>query len=228
MTVENPVRCMSGEIPEDNGFDVKEVLIAAMKDNRPLQRARPARYKPSGLMDCKRKVYYDRIGALQKKDHHDMDNIGWTEAGNAIHDRLQMLLGSKLGDSVHIEGMVEGVEWPSKGYIDAEAEDWIIEFKGIGSSSFSALSKPKEEHIWQAHMYMWLRDIPRAQILYINRDTWAMKNFKIGFDETVFRRMMEVIGYIEDCVKKDEPPKKINRKWVCGRCEYAHVCKPEV
>jgi len=227
-TVAVPIRCMSASYPEDNGFDLKDMVMEAIFEQRPLERKRKGRYKPSGLMKCKRKVFYDRLGVTQIKDKHDFDMTLWGEAGTAIHDRIQLLLRNKMGDEFTDEDMVEGIEFPARGYVDGEAYDWILEFKGIGTASFQNLTKPLLEHLWQVHMYMWLRDIPRAQILYINRDTWHMKNYKVAFDPDIWSRMMSIIGFIEESVELSDPPKKINKFWVCSKCEYAHECKPEI
>lgn len=223
-----PVRCMSGEDLEDNGYDVRESLIQAILSTRPLVRDRPPRYKPSGLMACRRKVFYDRIGELQVLLRHDLQMSLYGEAGSAIHDRVQMLLTKYHDGEFVAETTIEGTDFPLMGYVDGEAFDWIIEFKSIGNASYATLSKPKDEHTWQVHLYMWFKDIPRAQILYINRDNWAMKNFKVKFDPDVWARIMGVIGFTEERVLSGEAPEKINKKWTCSKCEYQHVCKPEI
>ena len=135
-------------------------------------------YHPSSLgSPCDRALYYDRIG-VQPVPCVRIELMAIFELGHALHERIQMRLhgGSKRFQSevkvniplVHLAGSCDGV---------FEEEGWILEIKGISKDGFSRLTRPHPEHILQVTSYMVGLGLPRAQILYVNRDSGARRMF---------------------------------------------------
>lgn len=223
-------RCLSGELPEENrSFDVSELLDDLIRQEMrgPWTRTTGV-YHPSSLSpgSCKRALYYDRT-AMPPRPQHSGSLQAIFDEGHGTHHIIQSRI--KRGhagfeeechiniESLKISGSTDGV---------FQNEDWILEIKTIGDAGFSSLVRPKTEHVWQMHPYMFARDIPRAQLLYVNRNTGAKRSFKVYFDVKVWDQIKLLIAEIERHVERQEPPEPIDDAYQCRGCKFKYVCKP--
>lgn len=222
-----PLRCLREQQPKKHAnFDVSELIDSILEAKRagPWHREIGV-YHPSAIHGCKRALYYDRIGIDPKQiTAYSMEQL--MEVGTHIHHMVQEWLSEHEGfepeikarfKELHISGSTDGV---------FRKEDWVLEIKSMGNASFNSLTKPKPEHIWQVHIYMWCFDIPRAQLMYINRDNGKRRLFKVRFTNTIWDQIAEVISYVEECVEKNEPPPHEASKYTCNMCKFKSICKP--
>ncbi|MBP72880.1 MAG: hypothetical protein CMA70_04770 [Euryarchaeota archaeon] len=217
---------MAERDPCDPHFNVLEEINKTLLDqNKRPWRRRKSAYHPSAMSGCKRAIYYDRVGEEPKQNIQAPLRMLFG-LGHAIHDFIQGLLREDENfkaevvakyDALNIYGSCDGV-WSNKG--------WLLEIKTIGDSSFRTLVKPKKEHIRQAHCYMKALDIPRTQLLYVNRDTGQMRLFRTHFDEDVWGWIEDVIEFVENHIKNKTAPPKEESYFYCRSCKFAHVCKP--
>lgn len=224
-----PVRCLRGEEPEEHkDFDVADVFRkSVLSENDKEWSRKKGCYHPSALSRCKRAIYYDRIGT-EPKSCWNLDSLMYFDLGHALHDMVQKRL-SDVMPNFRPEVTVEFKELKIYGHCDGVAgdEDWIIEIKTVGSSGFGSIIKPKKDHVEQVHCYMAGLDIPRAQIMYVNRDNGLVKVFKVYFDDEVWARVVSVIAKVEEAVEANEPPEREISRWTCRTCKFKHVCEPQ-
>jgi len=226
-----PERCLREEAPEwDKSFDVINALDTLHEEMNKEEWSRKTNvYHPSSLNPgaCKRAVWYDRTGE-EPESRIPADLRMLFDMGHALHDMIQSKLEKKFDDfksevpvnfeDLHIAGHCDGV------FYDKE---WVLEIKTVGESVYRNLTKPKVDHIYQIHAYMFALDIPRCQLLYVNRATGSMRLFKIKFENSVWEDVLDVIKHVEGHIEKGTEPPREPDKWVCRTCKFAHVCNPE-
>ena len=225
-----PKRCLDEKkIEEAKSFNVlKEIERIDIESNKEPWTRKVGGYHPSSLHPnaCKRALWYDRTGEAPKSQiPHDLRMI--FDMGHALHDMLQGKLEKEF-DSFESEVPVSAPELHIVGHCDGvfRDTDWVLEIKTVGESVFSSLIKPKKEHIYQIHCYMYALDIPRCQLLYVARATGKMRMFKVEFDKQVFDEVLDIINTVEDHIEEGTVPHREVNKWVCRTCKFLHVCEP--
>ena len=229
-TFKVPERCLNEKkIKEGNEFRVQDEIgrIDFEANMEPWTR-RVGGYHPSSLTPtaCKRALYYDRTGE-QPESRIPPDLRMIFDMGHALHDMLQAKLEKEFDDFVS-EVSVQHEDLHIVGHCDGvfKDKDWVLEIKTVGESVFKSLVRPKKEHVYQVHCYMFALDIPRCQLLYIARATGQMRTFVVEFDHDVFQEIVNTIKTVEHFVEQGEEPPKEPNKWVCRTCKFQHVCKP--
>ena len=225
-----PERCLAEKRLKENAEFRVEKEIARIdfeSNNEPWTRTTGA-YHPSSLSPgaCLRALWYDRTGE-QPESNIPSDLRMLFDIGHALHDMVQSKLEKEFDDFVsevsvkhealHLVGHCDGV---------FREKDWVLEIKTVGESVYKNLIRPKKEHVYQVHCYMFALDIPRTQLLYLNRANGNMKQFIVDFDNEVFTEIANLIKSVEVFVEKNETPPPQPNKWVCRSCKFQHVCKP--
>jgi len=224
-----PVRCFREDYPTHNDrFNVADVISDIQEDmNKQPWTRKVGHYHPSSVKGCARSMYYDRIGETPVP---------------CVAPKLRMLFD--LGHAAH--GMIEDVlkeypdfesEVPVKfeplniyGHCDGVfgKEDWVLEIKTIGDASFKTLTKPKVEHLWQIHCYMFALDIPRCQLIYVNRNNGHTRLFRVLFENDIWDQVAAKISSVEACVESGEPPPQEVNWFMCSSCKFKKTCNPDL
>jgi hypothetical protein len=178
---------------------------------------------PSGITRCLGETYACLAG-LPMKEVIDARLRRIFDNGTSVHRRIQkcllragLTIPSKT-DKKYGEHQYQNDEWKIHGTADGilKAGPHILEIKSINSNQFKVMSGPKYEHIWQAHLYMWMSEIGKALFLYESKDTQELREYVIEFDQEVFDTIFERVKYVNECFKRKEKP----IQWVCGKCDY--------
>lgn len=228
--VEPGRRCLSGEIPQHSeDFNVMDLLDALIQQEMRGKWARKVGvYHPSSVSPtaCRRALYYDRTG-LEPRPQHDAATQAIFDEGHGTHHVLQQRLSGHDGfvdeckiqiDHLHVAGSTDGL---------FRNEDWLLEIKSIGDSSFSSLAKAKTEHVWQLHLYMYAMDVPRAQLLYVNRNNGSKRIFKVQFSKDTWAQIEGLLQEVEGHVRRLDPPDRIDSPYVCRQCKFQYHCRPK-
>jgi CRISPR/Cas system-associated exonuclease Cas4 (RecB family) len=223
--------CFSSAYVADDGFRIKEEVDAAFTDANKESYTRGIGYHhPSALgsVNCARALGYERAGVLPAPNFTVWSH-GYFELGHLIHNLVQGKLYRRLGDRFQSEVPIQipslNIGGSADGVIDRK---YVLEIKTIGAKSYSSLRAPKRAHIDQVHLYMMALNIPRALILYVNRDNLATKEFFVRFDAKHLTRLLGRIAEIENKLDADQLPDREVDPYDCGECKYAHVCRPQV
>jgi CRISPR/Cas system-associated exonuclease Cas4 (RecB family) len=221
-------RCLTvdGRKLPNADFNVKDFIEAALvsRQRKPWARKEGV-YHPSSIKGCKRSLYYDRLSE-PPVPRFPVNTLLLFLLGHSLHDGIQGLIKEHDPTFIYeIQGEVEDMH--ISGHCDGvfPLQDWVLEIKTVGDASFKTLARPKEDHVWQVHCYMKSFDIPRAQILYVNRNNGALRPFKIFFSAELWEELGGVYEVVEDHVSREEPPpREIN--YFCNTCKFNDVCKP--
>lgn len=149
-------------------------------------------YHPSGdCLKCQRLLYMERDETVPVME----EQIGArTQAifkiGSSTHAMIQAWLEamgklpgypSCLGSEVRLDDPRYNIG----GYIDSEVvfpsetEPTVVEIKTINSYQFSVLKAPKQAHKLQVGCYMLATGLSASIVLYWNKDTQEMKEFRV-------------------------------------------------
>jgi CRISPR/Cas system-associated exonuclease Cas4 (RecB family) len=191
-------------------------------------------YHPSSMGGCKRKLYYERTAA-PREQWGGLQDLLYRLLGHIVHDGLQDFF-KKLRKTFKAEVKIRVPDLHIAGSVDGVFPllDWVIEIKTIGDASFKKLTKPLHDHLVQVHAYMWALDIPRAQILYVNRantDRWGenTRTFKVPFDFDLFEAfVLRPIADVEAHIEAGTIPEQEISSYKCSRCAFLKHCDPDL
>ena len=146
----------------------------------------------SDCMKCPRLLYFERtVGYAERLDSAVTPELQVIfKMGSAIHAMLQawFLAWNDMDGMPHCVGnevRIEDDELNIGGYIDSvlkfpESDDEIpIEIKTINSYQFGLLKQPKPEHRMQVGLYIAETGAPYGIVLYCNKDSGEMKEFRV-------------------------------------------------
>jgi len=226
MTDNMPVRCLREDRLPDDGFSVEELVLKSCYDQNHEPWTRDIGViHPSSIHGCLRNIYYDLTKTKPKSNVPSPKRMLF-DIGHAVHDMVQGKLANTEG--FESEVLCDFPELRMRGHCDGvfRVQDWVLEIKTIGDTSFKRLTKTKIEHIWQVHCYMWMLDIPRCQVLYINRNTGEMRNFVVLFDYAIWEKIIERVNTVERAIELGEPPDFSRNSFFCSTCKFYYHCKP--
>lgn len=168
-------------------------------DDRPHVSRNPDRatknFSPSGdCLKCERLLYFERDVRVELADDTpDARLQSIFKMGSAVHAMVQAWFAamSKLDGFPHLVENEMGITggcfdgYGVGGYIDSvlvmpgDSVPVPIEIKSIGSGPFQRLGGPKPEHRLQVGCYIAWLESPYGIVLYINKDTCEMKEYKV-------------------------------------------------
>lgn len=106
----------------------------------------------------------------------------------------------------------------------------IVELKSISESGFKYLDRQgaKEAHIMQLMLYMHIMGVKQGMLLYENKNTQEMKEFFIGYDEDMSKKIIEKIHSANRHVAENTlPEKEFERSdFECMYCDFKDMCWP--
>jgi CRISPR/Cas system-associated exonuclease Cas4 (RecB family) len=223
-----PGRCYSKRALPGDTFDLGiELEYSYAKEAKNYSRKLGV-YHPSSLhpQACRRALYYDRIGITPKRSS-SFKARKLFKLGHIIHDGIQATL-EKMFPGFEPEPVIAFEALNIYGHADGvlREKDWVIELKSIGDASYKVLVKPQKKHLWQVTCYMAALDIPRTQLLYINRNTGDMRLFRVRFDVEIWEQIVQIIRETEAAVTEGVAPLGLNKSYTCRQCKFKHHCEP--
>jgi hypothetical protein len=227
-------------------FDLEGTYVESLR--RKPRDNRQGHFHPSAIGQCGRRNVYEftRAPAIQTIDPDDLEVF---DMGHAVHGMIQgkmadmrrALSPKKIGyefrsevgydketdvlyRELHIGGTTDGI-------LEIWADDWkqrgILEVKSINGKNFALLKGPKEDHVLQAHLYAFRFDCPIIWVWYFNKDTSRRKVYPIVFQQALLDKALERIeGWLAHAHAGTLPPRE-ESFYICPRCEYRDVCKPD-
>ncbi len=206
-------------------------------------------FHPSAVGGCRRASVYEYIRApfLEDPDEESQEIF---ELGHHIHDIIQ----SRLEHSTTIPGITNlNVEFTREVSYDAETDllhrdmgiggttdgilrvwtpEWeqrgVLEAKSIATDGFDRLKGPDKKHLMQAHLYCYRYDLPVMWIFYYNKNNSKRQIYSRVFDPKIFDEAVEYFAGLMDHVQLGTLPPRDESFYICPRCKYRDLCKPNV
>jgi len=152
--------------------------------------------------------------------------------GDSIHQLIMKPLFSIRG--IHV--VASEVEIPSKELISGRADAiisdgkdlYVIDIKSMNSMIFKNLESPKEENLDQLQLYLHFFKIPRGILLYVNKDTQALKEFLINYDPVRAKNILNDLTQLKEKIDSNMIPTRLPiwpEGWQCQYCQFKEICK---
>lgn len=149
--------------------------------------------------------------------------------GEYTHMRIMSVLFSLgLVKSAEIEiPKQEIINGRADAIISLNNELYILEIKSINKNAFAMLKEPNSDNFKQIQLYMHYFKIPRGILIYECKDTQAIKEFKIDYDEQISKKLLESFKELKKEIESNKIPAipKDIEKWRCDYCPYLEECK---
>lgn len=192
------------------------------------ERIRTNTLSASGAGRCQRERQFAYLGKTRRKPEPRGANI--FANGDYVHLRHQVA-GLVAGYLSEVEYFVSNEEWGLTGTADAiTTEGDIAEFKSINARGYAQVVTwgPKRDHEEQIHSYMLLTGIDTAWLLYENKDTQQLKEFRVDRDEFLMDKVKRELAEVKEANERREllpmlePCKTREGQW--RWCDYRDIC----
>lgn len=234
-----------------NTFDLYNTFLEQETEG---QNSRAPGIHASEVSQCQRKMVYSIWGTPKGRTNVPARMKRIFTMGHQVHDMVQKQLGAMANTTGgHI---TFHKEVPIDPYSNDVARQWRIfsscdgvftyyhrdatnrwsprmrmglEIKSMGPDEFEKLTKPKAEHIEQAHIYMACLDLPICWMLYVNKQNMNMTPcsapWLIRFDQerwqALEQRFAETLQFADGGTL---PNQEIGIH--CSWCPYITTCAP--
>jgi len=192
----------------------------------------PFSYRASSSGRCARQLAYQKLG--YKGEPFPARTLMVFELGHTIEAQLVKC----LGDNVHShqkEAHNDLGFCVVKGHIDFIYKDYVVDVKSTNSANFNWSIKEKgivdHSYVCQLHCYMNGLGLKKAIVLYYNKDTSAMCELFIEWDDNVWSEVVERFNKVYIATKNDLPSREfftVNKDntlgYPCSYCGYKKEC----
>jgi len=206
-----------------------------LSKNRTLDKTyRPTEHiHPSGIYGCGRVALYRNLGIFLDNITPRLSRIFGN--GDGMHDRWKGYCKAiHIATDKDIEVEVFDPVRNIKGSVDiipkVDGVRWIVDFKSMNHDKFEKLKEPEEKDIWQITLYMDITKIPRGLLLYEDKNTQAVKEFKVKLDKEIVSKIDEKIAMIRKHMKKGTLCPRECKPGSYGErfCAYSSFCNSEL
>jgi len=149
--------------------------------------------------------------------------------GNYIHRLIIKALEGKgvlLGEEVNIPPS-DFIHGRADAILSIDNEKYILDIKSINSFKFGSLKNPSEEYINQLQLYLHFFKIKKGVILYVNKDTQALKEFFLDYDAAKCNWLLDDLKEIKKEIEKKIVSSRLPG-WPsnsqCRYCPFKEVC----
>ncbi|MBI2626023.1 MAG: PD-(D/E)XK nuclease family protein [Candidatus Nealsonbacteria bacterium] len=104
---------------------------------------------------------------------------------------------------------------------------YVLDIKSMNSMIFDKMTAPKEENIDQLQLYLHYFKVPKGILLYVNKNTLALKEFLVGYSQ---ERSLALLASLNETKKKIDSgtiPDRIQsypEDWQCRYCQFKAIC----
>lgn len=204
-----------------------EAMHTAVLLTRP-ERDRTRSFSASGAGGCLRARIFSWLDAPAKK--HSEDTMAIFLNGHWVHMRHQVV-GLSAGYLISAEVPVYRPDLNLVGTMDALAVDDIpVEYKSINQNGYSRVASygVDENHLEQTHSYMLAGDYDSFRVVYENKNTNYLKEFKVHRDESIITKVRTDLIQLNESIHDETLPPMLDEcKEKKGRyryCPFASVC----
>ena len=175
---------------------------------------------------CPRAVWFSRKGYPKKPTEPRFMRV--FEHGNHTHMRIMSVLFS-LGLVNAVEISIpenEFIHGRADAIISMDGEPYVIEIKSVNTMKFRK-EEPDADHVKQLQLYLHFFKIKKGILVYENKDTQALKEFAVEYDEAFVRDIISFFNELKEKVDKDIIPgiPADIENWRCEYCPYLESCK---
>lgn len=229
-------------------FDLEAAYVEWV-DTEP-QDDRRGHFHPSAVGMCSRRGVYE-YNRAPRVFEHSTNEMEVFRLGHAIHHIVQTIISDldrvltprgidfvfrpeipfdPETDSLYLDfgigGTCDGLlelSCPSEGW----SQRSVIEIKSSKDELFKDLRTGKPDHKMQANLYAFRFDTPIIYYWYYNKNNSERKVYPTLADDVVLGKAIERFAMQKAHVDAGTLPDREESFYMCPRCEYGHLCKPD-
>lgn len=191
---------------------------------------------------CERYLYHNRHDWEQKKPK---DWKGMGERGNLIHEwwkrrmsekgytviQTEMPLSQALRNRFQIGGKIDG-------RIGKNGKPKLYEFKTMNEHDYKKINTLEDirnsfkdyvkMYVAQIMVYMFDNNEESGLIILCNTTTLEWKPISVYLDYDYVEYLLQRADRVNRALEAQEPPKRIEYGKTCMKCDFAHVCLPDI
>lgn len=190
----------------------------------------PGFIRPSMIGGCKRASYYHLTKAPIERQKHEPKMARVLKTGTVYHKLIQEILGNSLLIYFAPESPVWDADLEIRGKCDGILitrdlkYKWMLELKTASAEQFKAITKPKEDHVWQAHTYAKLHNCRWIDIVYICKANQTWKGWRIEFQPQIWKEIEEWTQLVKSYRDRGRPPRFDAKECDPSFCTYVNRC----
>ena len=111
---------------------------------------------------------------------------------------------------------------------DDDLDLFVMDFKTMKSDQFVSLAKPKDEHVVQVNIYMWLLDLKSSVLAYENKDDQSLKEIYVPRDDELIDKIKRQSEWLVEALRRRKVPMRPDGSSMsrppCRFCEFVGLC----
>lgn len=199
------------------------------------ERRKPGHLFVSDMGRCLRKAYYEYFDPKEVSE----ELWGIFAVGDMMHKKISDMLFKefkKVSSEKDVVIVFPEFDLSVTGRYDdiVYSKDDAILVEKKSTSKIAFIKFPNFPDLIQTYIYMYAKGLKQAQILYTEKNSFAVKSFNIEFDKTFFVDVvMQRIKNIAECIQKKELPEAEARTdakkvWQCKYCKHLSECTDNI
>jgi len=107
-------------------------------------------------------------------------------------------------------------------------ELFVVDFKSMNSYKFKTLEEPPEENVNQIQLYLHYFGIPKGILLYVDKNTLALKEFLINYNPGLAKALISALENLKVKIDKNIIPARMADFpgiFACKYCAFREICK---
>jgi len=112
--------------------------------------------------------------------------------------------------------------------ITMDNELYVVDFKSMNSYKFKALEAPLEDNINQIQLYMHYFSIPKGILLYVDKNTLALKEFLVNYNPSLAQSLLSELGSLKEKIDGNKVPVRLSdysANVQCKYCVFGEICR---
>lgn len=213
-------------------FSTKDVMLSEIIDKYYLERQKDKEQQRFYVTDagkCGRAVFFKFKNAPKKEMEANILRL--FDHGDQIHQLIMKPLLSMR--EIHV--VASEVNIPPQelisGRSDAIVSDgkdlYVLDIKSMNSMIFDKMNEPKEENVDQLQLYLHYFKVPKGILLYVNKNTLALKEFLIEREEGRALYLINLLEEIKKRIDSNTIPGRLDNypaSWQCKYCQFRIIC----
>ena len=240
----DPISMRLGDPPEVQLVPiVNKTLVQCVRDHESPHRPPPRDsgkrktfvIHPSQAAGCRRKVFFTVVDAKKDSRPPDPDMERIFAMGHQAHERIQGYLFEawrrsvggvcRVWEDVKLKVPEIGASGESDSILQIVDWHYLVEIKTCSDSVYKTTLVPKQDWLWQTHIYMKGLGLRAAILLMECRNNGKMRQFFIPWSDELWAEIevktIEVLAAIE----AEEVAEKTDDRSECYWCRYTEICK---
>jgi len=181
---------------------------------------------------CLKKIYLECTGETEPLREYDQRSQMTFDIGTLLHDTMQGWLKEMFENQLEVEKSLVNEDLHIVGHADGlfsfPQTRFVLELKSIkegGNYGWEKVQlKPMEDNVRQAHIYMYVENVPFANVFYMGKNNSDFKEHPLVFNPQIWAELEQDIVQVVKAAYEDHQPAVASPGYHCKYCDFLHAC----